>query len=359
MSLHFEKIPVKKIQEETNECVTITLDIPGSLKPAFAFTHGQHLNFRSIINGEELRRTYSLCTAPYEKEWKVAVKKTYNGRFSTFVNEQLKVGDILEVMPPSGTFSTPIDPAQRKNYVAFAAGSGITPIISILKTILQEEPLSTFTLVFGNKTRQSIIFFEELEGLKNKYLNRFQLIFLLSREKTESPINDGRISFEKLKSLEKLIQYNRVHEYFICGPETMLFCVKEFLQSIGVAEKKIHFELFTTPGENIVQTLPIKKPEAIGASSSISVKIDGRFTQFEMAEDDPHSILDAALHAGADLPFSCKGGVCCTCKAKLLEGEVDMKVHYGLEDEEIEEGFILTCQSRPLTKNVVVDFDIK
>ncbi len=359
MSLHFEKLAVKEIREETNDCVSITLEIPETLRESFIYKHGQHLNFRSFINGEELRRTYSLCTAPYENTWKVAVKKTLNGRFSTYANETLKVGDLLEVMPPSGTFSTQIFPTQKKNYVAFAAGSGITPVISILKTILKEEPLSTFTLVYGNRTKQSIIFFEELEALKNKYLSRFNLIYLLSREKTEAPVNDGRISFDKLKSLEKLIRYESVNDYFICGPESMLFVVKEFLQSLGVEDKKIHFELFTTPGEDIVQKPVIKKPEAAGSSSSISVKIDGRFMDFEMAEENTNSILDAALDQGADLPYACKGGVCCTCKAKLLEGEVEMKVHYGLEQEEIDEGFILTCQSRPLTKKVVVDFDIK
>lgn len=359
MSLHFEKLAVKEIREETNDCVSITLEIPETLKDFFAYKHGQHLNIRSFINGEELRRTYSLCTAPYENTWKVAVKKTINGRFSTYANETLKAGDVLEVMPPSGTFSTQIYPTQKKNYVAFVAGSGITPVISILKTILKEEPFSTFTLVYGNRSKQSIIFFEELESLKNKYLSRFNLIYLLSREKTEAPVNDGRISFEKLKNLEKLIRYQTVDDYFICGPESMLFVVKEFLQSLGVEEKKIHFELFTTPGDDIVQKPVIKNPEAVGSSSSISVKIDGRFMDFEMAEENTNSILDAALDQGADLPYACKGGVCCTCKAKLLEGEVEMKVHYGLEQEEIDEGFILTCQSRPLTKKVIVDFDIK
>lgn len=359
MSLHFEKLAVKEVREETNECVSITLDVPEHLKDDFAYTHGQHLNFRAFINGEEIRRTYSLCSAPYENTWKVAVKKVVDGRFSTFAYEILKAGDFLEVMTPSGNFSTKLDPAHAKNYLAFVAGSGITPVISILKTILKTEPGSTFTLVYGNKTKQSIIFFEELENLKNLYLTRLNLLFLFSRETMETPIHNGRISFEKLKALDPLIQYRKMDEFFICGPEAMLFSVKEFLESAGVDPRKIHFELFTTPGQNVVDKPVIKKPKAAGAASKISIKIDGRFMDFDMAEDNSNSILDAALDKGADLPFACKGGVCCTCKAKLLEGEVNMKVHYGLEDEEVENGYILTCQSRPVSSKVVIDFDIK
>ncbi len=359
MSLHFEKLRVKEIREETKECVSITLDVPDQLKESFAYTHGQHLNFRTFINGEEIRRTYSLCSAPYEKIWKVAVKKVADGRFSSFANEHLKAGDEVEVMTPSGNFSIKLDPANQKNYLAFAAGSGITPVISILKSILKTEPRSSFTLVYGNKTRQSIIFFEELQNLKNLYLTRLNLVFLFSREMTETPVLNGRISFDKLKELDALVQYHKMDEFFICGPETMLFSVREFLTSGGVDPRKIHFELFTTPGQQVVDTPVIKKPEAAGSASKISIKIDGRFMDFEMPEDMTDSILDAALDKGADLPFACKGGVCCTCKAKLLEGEVNMKVHYGLEDEEVEKGYILTCQSRPVSSKVVIDFDIK
>ena len=241
--------------------------------------------------------------------------------------------------------------------MAFAAGSGITPIISIIKTSLQTEPNSSFTLVFGNRSRSSIIFFEELEGLKNKYLQRFNFINILSREKTDAPINFGRIDNEKLAALSKLINYKSIDDFFICGPEEMIFCIKEFLEQLGIDKKKIHFELFGTPGSKVnkVQTTEDKSG---GPKSKITVKLDGRSFDFDLGIN-AGNILDAALQQGADLPFACKGGVCCTCKAKLIEGEVKMDVNWGLEHEEIEQGYILTCQSHPVTEKVVVDFDIK
>ena len=261
--------------------------------------------------------------------------------------------------PPTGKFNTKLNKQNAKQYLAFVAGSGITPVISIIKTTLQTEPASSFTLVFGNRGRHSIIFFEELEGLKNKYLNRFNFINILSREKTDAPINSGRIDFNKLNELNKLVDYKNTDEFFICGPEEMIFCVKEFLEASGIEQKKIHFELFTTPGQ--------RKPtvrsgqwavEHKGPQSKITVKLDGRSFDFDLGFNG-ENILDAALKQGADLPFACKGGVCCTCKAKLLEGEVEMDVNWGLEHEEVEQGFILTCQSHPITEKVVVDFDIK
>ena len=212
--------------------------------------------------------------------------------------------------------------------------------------------------MYGNKSRSSIIFFEELEGLKNKFLNRFNFINILSREKTDAPINFGRIDTEKLTALSKLIDYNNTDEFFICGPEEMIFCVKDFLENKNIDKKKIHFELFTTPGQkNAISNKQTAKTQS-GPTSKITVKLDGRSFDFDLGFDG-ENILDAALKQGADLPFACKGGVCCTCKAKLLEGEVEMDVNWGLEQEEVEQGFILTCQSHPTTEKVVVDFDIK
>jgi ring-1,2-phenylacetyl-CoA epoxidase subunit PaaE len=262
-------------------------------------------------------------------------------------------------MQPVGKFYTELDPANKKNYLAFAAGSGITPLLSIIKTTLRTEPLSSFTLVYGNRTRGSIIFFEELEGLKNKYVERFNFINILSRERTDSPIHSGRINTDKLKELSKLLDYAAFDETFICGPEEMIFAVKQFLEEIGIDKKKVHFELFTTPGQ---RKATYKKEETISSSgpkSKVVIKVDGRFIDFDLSLNSETTILDAALKQGADLPFACKGGVCCTCKAKLLEGEVSMDVHWGLEEEEVEQGFILTCQSHPKTERVVVDFDIK
>jgi ring-1,2-phenylacetyl-CoA epoxidase subunit PaaE len=314
---------------------------------------------RTRVNDEEIRRTYSLCSSPLDKEWKVAIKKVDGGLFSTFANDILKAGDVLEVMEPVGKFYTPLEPAQKKNYLAFAAGSGITPVLSIIKTTLRTEPGSSFSLVYGNKTRASIIFFDELEGLKNKFMDRFNFINILSRERTEATINSGRIDTDKLNELGKLIDYAAIDETFICGPEAMIFCIKDYLQQNGISEKKIHFELFTssTPKKSVPENLLSKKEK--GPASKISVKVDGRSFDFDLVLNSETSILDAALQEGADLPYACKGGMCCTCKARLLEGEVVMDVHWGLEHEEIEKGFILTCQSHPKTEKVVVDFDIK
>jgi ring-1,2-phenylacetyl-CoA epoxidase subunit PaaE len=360
MSIHFYPLRIKKINKETDQCVSVEFEIPESLSNSFQFKQGQSLTMRTNLDGEEVRRTYSLCSSPLDKKWKVAIKKVDGGLFSSFANDNLKEGDLLDVMEPVGKFYTDLDPSNKKNYLAFAAGSGITPVISIIKTVLKTEPQSTFTLVYGNRSRSSIIFFEELEGLKNKFIDRFSFINVLSRERTETPINFGRIDIGKLTELEKLIDYKKMDEIFICGPEEMIFCVKNFIEQKDISEKKIHFELFTTSGQ--------KKKSGVGSQESgvkegpqskITVKVDGRSFDFDLSLNSDTTILDAALKQGADLPFACKGGMCCTCKAKLLEGEVEMDVHWGLEHEEVEQGYILTCQSHPKTEKVVVDFDIK
>ena len=375
MSIHFHLLRIKEIRKETPECVSVLFEVPDNLKSDFQFKQGQSLTMRAIIGDEEIRRTYSICSSPLDGEIRVAIKKAEGGVFSTFANESLKPDDLLEVMEPVGKFHTDLDPTQKKNYLAFAAGSGITPVISLIKTTLATEPSSSFTLVYGNRNRGSIIFFEELEGLKNKYLQRFNFINILSREKTDVPINNGRINRDKLQQLSKLIAYEKMDETFICGPEEMIFSVKDFLEQKGINKKKIHFELFTTPGsanpiaigsEAGSRWLSGRSSEEKGRKlevvveikSKITVKLDGRSFDFDLGFND-EAILDAALNQGADLPYACKGGVCCTCKARLIEGEVEMDVHWGLEEEEINQGYILTCQSHPKTEKVVVDFDIK
>jgi ring-1,2-phenylacetyl-CoA epoxidase subunit PaaE len=358
MAVHFHTLKVKAIKKETEDCVSIAFSIPDALQKEFSFEQGQNITLKKNIEGEEVRRSYSICTAPFENELKVAVKKVEGGKFSCYANDVLKIGDELEVLPPTGKFNSTLQAGNQKKYVAFAAGSGITPILSIIKTTLKTEPNSSFTLVLGNRSRSSIIFFEELEGLKNQYLQRFNFINILSREKTDAPINFGRINEEKLMALSKLIDYKNTGEFFICGPEAMIFCVKDFLEQAGIDKKKIHFELFTTPGMKKAESkMQIAEGNSV-PKSKITVKLDGRSFDFDLAFDND-SILDAALKQGADLPFACKGGVCCTCKAKLITGEVEMDVNWGLEQEEIEQGFILTCQSHPVTEKVVVDFDIK
>ncbi len=357
MSTHYEKVRVKQVRRETDDCVSILLDVPETLKEKFSYLPGQHISLRTNINNEDVRRSYSLCSSPLHNEWRIAVKKVDGGLFSMFANHTLKAGDEIELMPPSGHFVLPHAEA-TKNYVCFAAGSGITPVLSIIKTGLINQPKSNFTLIYGNRTRQSIIFKEEIEALKNKYINRLQVIYILSREHTEAPLNEGRIDEAKCEQLFKHVISLHVDAFFICGPEAMIFSIKDWLITKGVEANKIHFELFNTG--NTIQT---KKQQKIITSaeekvSNVTILADGRSFAFDLPFYNA-SILDAAIQQGADLPYACKGGVCTTCKAKLLKGKVDMDVNYGLEPEEVAEGFILTCQSHPRTEKVVVDFDIK
>ncbi len=357
MSLHFKKIRVREVRKETANCVSIAFDIPAEIAAEFAYQAGQYLTVRAFINGEDVRRSYSLCSSPLQNEWRVAVKKAEGGIFSTFANEQLKAGDLLDLMPPLGNFFTQLHPSNHKHYIGIAAGSGITPVISIIRTVLLTEPDSSFTLVYGNRNRHSIIFKQELEALKNKYINRFGIINILSREMTDAAINHGRINAEKCSYLFEKALNIKADEFFICGPEEMTLDIKEFLKGQGVNEEKIHIELFNTGNER-KKTKGEKFKADEEPASKITIKQDGSYFDFDLAFDD-EAILDAALHHGADPPYSCKSGVCCTCKAKLLEGEVEMEVCYGLEPGEIKEGYILTCQSHPKTPKVVLDFDVK
>ena len=355
--IHFHSLKVRKVEKETEDCVSIEFEIPEDLKEAFQFKQGQNLTIKKVLNGEELRRSYSICTSPFENKLRVAVKKAEGGVFSTWANEELNEGELLEVLPPTGKFYTELNPSQKKNYVAFAAGSGITPILSIIKTTLLTEPESTFTLVYGNRTKSSIIFKEDLEALKDKFIDRFRVYHILSRELTEALINNGRIDVDKLQLLfSKVIDQKRCDDFFICGPEEMIFCIKGYLEGRGISSNKIHFELFTVPGEKKSEAQTTKLETEEGPRAKVSVKLDGVVFDFDLNYES-ESILDAALKQGADLPYACKGGVCTTCKAKLIEGEITMDVNWGLEPDEVVRGFILTCQSHPKTDKVVIDFD--
>lgn len=359
MSLHFETLTIEAIHHETPDCVSIQFAVPENLKEKFQFTQGQYLSLRKTINGQEYRRSYSICNGLNEDGLCIAIKRMQGGVFSNYANDFFKVNDKLEVMPPMGKFHTILSATQQKNYTAFVAGSGITPILSIIKTTLFTEHQSNFTLVYANKNRQSIIFKEQLEALKNQYMDRFQLIHILSREKTDAPIHFGRIDAAKCIALSHtLIDLKKTDEFFICGPEEMIFTVKEQLTQLGVAANKIHFELFHAPGGKSLTQQMNGKTTGQGLSSSISLTADGITIQFK-ADYNGVSILDAALASGADLPFACKGGVCCTCKAKLLEGTVDMDRNFGLEQDEINNGYILTCQAHPTSDKLVIDFDTK
>jgi ring-1,2-phenylacetyl-CoA epoxidase subunit PaaE len=262
-------------------------------------------------------------------------------------------------MPPAGKFNTPLSASQTKRYLMIAAGSGITPILSLIKSILYTEPHSTVTLVYGNRSRSSIIFFEELEQLKNTYMQRLNMLHILSREKTDSPLQLGRIDTEKLTVLDRLLGCKNMDECFICGPEEMTLNSKSFLEKCGMPAKKIHLELFTS--SKIIARSKKSQPDSTQnkRSSQVTIKLDGREVNIAIPLQEEVTILDAALAQGADLPFACKGGMCCTCKAKLVSGEVLMDVHWGLEEEEVEQGYILTCQSYPKTEKLIVDFDHK
>lgn len=354
----FISATVKDVRRETPDAVSFSIEVPEDVRKEFTFIQGQYLTFRTIIDGEDVRRSYSICSSPLDMELRVAVKEVEGGKFSSFVNRTLKKGDTIDVMPPIGHFYTKVNPAQKKNYVAFAAGSGITPVISIIKTVLSVEKESTFTLFYGNKGAHSIIFREELEGLKNKYIDRFSLYHILSREPSDIPVLCGRMNGEKcLDFFKYFVDRDITDEYFICGPGDMIMDIKETLEKTGIAKEKIHFELFTTPGENsfhAVRKEIVKQFD--GKESRVTVILDGQHTAF-MLDTAGDNILDAALKEGADVPYACKGAVCCTCKAKVAEGKVEMELNYSLTDEEVAAGYVLTCQSHPVSEKVVIDFD--
>lgn len=354
----FHSLKIKEVRKETQDCCSIAFEIPEDLKSAYAFTQGQYLTLKTDINKEDVRRSYSICSSPNDKELRVAVKQVPNGLFSTFANHQLKAGAFLDVMTPMGNFYTDLKEENEKHYIGFAAGSGITPILSIMKTALETEPKSCFTLFYGNKNTGSIIFKEAIEALKNSYMDRLTVHYFLSREMLDAPLMNGRIDKEKCDAIfDTLLEVSEVDECFSCGPESMIFAVKDALMERDFDEEKIHFELFTSPlGKLGVEKKIEVKEEDKGKSSNITINLDGKAFQFDLPFGTDN-LLDAALKQGADLPFACKGGVCCTCKARITEGTVDMALNYALEKEEVEAGFILTCQAYPTTDKIVVDFD--
>jgi len=353
----FHRLKIREIRKETADCVSISFEVPRELVHEYAFLPGQHLTLRKQIEGEDVRRSYSICAAPSEGDLRVAVKRVSNGVFSNYVNSQLKKGDELEVMTPSGRFYDDAPSEEKARLVAaFAAGSGITPVISILKYVLETEPESQFALFYVNRRPEDIIFLEEIEGLKNRYLNRLSVYHFLSRQESESPLFSGRLDESKCRTICKtLLDVREADAIYLCGPFQMVETLRKTLVEEGGDPEKIHVELFAAPGE----AAPAKTAarEAVSQSSRVSIKLDGRSFELPLSADG-ETILDAALRTSANLPYACKGGVCCTCKALLLEGEVHMDRNYGLEPDEIAAGYILTCQAHPLTEVVKVDFDI-
>ncbi len=354
----FHKIKIADVYKETKDTVVIEFDIPKQLQDAFSFKQGQHLTLRKLINDEDVRRPYSLCSSPVENLWKVAIKQLPGGVFSTYANTELQSGEMLEVMPPTGNFYVDIEPGTSKNYIAFAAGSGITPILSIIKTHLLSEPNSTFKLFYLNQRVKSIIFKEEIEQLKNRFFGRFQVFYFLTREQRDIPFLNGRFDIEKLQILTKtFIDIEDTNHCFICGPEDMIFLIRDELQAAGLDKEKIHYELFFSGNTEAVDIKIAKTLELKAEGTEVTI-IDGGTEFHFIMDDDYDTILDGALAAGADLPFACKGGVCSTCKCKLIEGSVEMKVNYALEENEIENNFVLSCQAVPTSDKVIVDFDV-
>ncbi len=354
----FYNLKIKEIYKETDDCSVLTIDVPNALKNEFSFHQGQHLTLKADINGEDVRRSYSLCSSPVEDKWQVAVKQILGGKFSTYVNESLDAGQNIEVMAPTGTFGVDIDEVASKNYLFFAAGSGITPIISMIKTHLKREPNSTCKLFYVNKTAKSIIFKEELEQLRNTYFGRLEIYYFLTQEKRDIELFNGRFDDEKMDVLTKIfIDIPDTSEVFLCGPEKMVNYVSNYLMEAGLPKELVHFELFVTG----LTEGDIKRQERLAKQNVEGVEVTiidgGKEFLFTMTKDYDN-LLDAALNAGADLPFACKGGVCSTCKCEVKEGDVEMKINYALEEEELKQNLVLSCQAVPTTEKVIVDFDV-
>lgn len=354
----FYNIKVKDIYKETEDTVVVTFEIPTELHDAFQFRQGQHLTLKAEINGEDVRRSYSLCSNPNDPEWQVAVKQIPGGKFSTYINQKLKAGDSLEVMAPSGTFGVNCNASQAKNYLFFAAGSGITPIISMIKAHLQTEPNATCKLFYVNKTAKSIIFKEELEQLRNTYFGRLEIYYFLTKERRDIELFNGRFDEEKMQILTKtFIDIPDTNEVFLCGPEQMVNYVSNYLIAAGLPKQLVHFELFVTglSEEDIKRVERLAKQNVEGVE--VTIVDGGKEFAFTMTKEYDN-ILDAALGAGADLPFACKGGVCSTCKCEVKEGAVEMKINYALDEKEVSQNLVLSCQAVPTTNKVVVDFDV-
>jgi ring-1,2-phenylacetyl-CoA epoxidase subunit PaaE len=352
----FHSLSIQRVERETRDAVAITFAVPEALRDQFRFDHGQHLTLRADLNGEDVRRSYSICSAVQDGKLRIAVKKTPGGVFSTWANNTLKAGDTIDVMPPLGHFNVPLDAASARHYLGFAAGSGITPLLSIVKTTLAAEPRSRFTLVYGNRASGSVMFKEELAGLKDTYLGRFNLVHVLSREAQDIELLHGRIDRAKADAL--LAQWVRLDDIdiaFVCGPEGMMDAVTAALKARGFPDSRIKVERFAASIPKHTHVAHVS-PEPGHTECEVTVILDGATRTF-ILEKTKDNILEAGLRNGIELPYSCKGGVCSTCRCRLVEGEVDMDVNFALEDYEVARGFILSCQSYPVTDKVTIDFD--
>ncbi|HXB42318.1 MAG TPA: 2Fe-2S iron-sulfur cluster-binding protein [Bacteroidia bacterium] len=350
----FHSLKVNDVRRETADAVSVAFEVPAILWPEYQYKPGQYLTLKLNVKGEEIRRSYSLCTSPFaEKELRIAIKEVKDGKGSILINRNLKVGDTVEVMTPMGNFHTPLSGSAKKHYVLFAGGSGITPMMSILKSVLYVEKQSSVTLVYANRNEDSTIFKPEIEKIATDNKEKVSIVFVYDAPKNSvADLHKGLMTKEKVISIAENHKLIGADEYFICGPGPMMENVKQALEQIKVAKEKIHIEYFTAVIEAV--------DKAIGDGKNVKSKVTvlqyGVETNFDL-ETEGSTILEAAIEAGVDAPFSCKGAVCCTCRAKVLEGEVRMDANFALTDAEVEQGFVLTCQSHPLTEKVVVDYD--
>jgi len=349
----FHPLRVGAVERLTDDAVALTFDVPPELAHAYRFAPGQHVNIRTGIDGDDVRRSYSICSPAPSGDLRVAVKRLPGGAFSTWANRSLRPGDVLEVMTPTGHFSPDLDPARARHYGLVGAGSGITPLLSIAATVLEIEPDSTVTLVYGNRTARSAMFLDELADLKDRFPPRLRLLHLLSREPQESELLSGRLDRERFaRLLDLLLPPDTVDDWYLCGPFDMVQAAREELLARGVAGEQVHAELFH------VDPVPRRDRAAEDAveGATVTITFDGRATTFALPPD-VGSILEAALVERADAPYACRGGVCGTCRARLVEGEVDMATNYALRPDDVARGFVLACQSLPRSDRVVLDFD--
>ena len=357
MSHTFHPLKIAEVRRETEDAVSLRFELPEQLRESFRFTPGQHLTLRKEIGGEDVRRNYSICAAPHEGELRVAIKQISGGVFSTWANRTLAPGETLEVMPPHGSFTWSFDEQRSATYAGFAGGSGITPILSLLKTTLTAEPKSRFILLYGNRASNSIMFLEEIASLKNRFMDRLEVYHFLEDEEEDVDLFNGRLDSGKISQvLQTLVDPADIDAAFICGPGPMMDAVEAGLIGGGVQPERILIERFTVGQMSAAQAAAVRELEQKAAGLQVQLTLEGRRRTLSF-DAEKGSILENARAAGMPAPFACKAGVCATCRAKIVSGEVAMKANYGLSPEEVAQGYVLTCQAVPLTDNVVLDFD--
>ena len=360
MSVIFHPLRVRAVEPDTQEAVIVSFDVPDDLRAVFGFTQGQYLTLRADVDGQDLRRSYSICAGVDDGELRVGVRKVKGGVFSNWINEHLRPGDTVNVMAPQGRFFVPLDSAAKRHHVGIAGGSGITPILSIMKTVMVREPLSRFTLIYGNRQLQSTMFKEEIEDLKNRYMTRLVLQHVFSDEHTDAPLNHGRMDRDKIGDfLTSVVPASHIDQVYVCGPFQMNDEAEAALLVAGVPEERIHIERFgvaLAAGANSADAVMHEAKPGDAAQATIVIIRDGLRREIKFYKGQP-SILDASSAAGLEVPYSCTSGVCGTCRAKVIEGEVRMERNFALDKKEVASGFVLTCQAHPLTERVVLSFD--